>query len=275
VGLLKEDVFSISELYHENTKDREHLAPIMSNIPQQQGPWYRAFRKYPHRPKIRLEIPSPGTSPGLEEVIQKRRSLRKYTGEPVSLDKLSRLLFFSNGITGRTPVSDDAVLPLRASPSAGALYPIELYPVVLSVEGLEEGVYHYDVEGHALEFLQPGQYKEFFFKASHQQEMVLQSSVLFVMTAIFGRTKIKYGERGYRYVLLDAGHLAQNIYLESTALGLGCATIGGFLDDEVNKLIGVDGLLESVVYLAVVGKVTGTAPRAIPENCSQPHNKPE
>lgn len=127
--------------------------------------------------------------------------------------------------------------------------------MVFCVQGLQGGVYHYDVEGHALESVRPGGYQQFLYDATYRQEMVLHSSVVLVMTAIFPRTKIKYGERGYRYVLLDAGHLGQNVYLESVSLGLGCATVGGFLDDEINTLLGVDGLLESAVYLAVVGRV--------------------
>lgn len=263
MSLLKEDLFSISEVYHENTKDRPQVAPLLSNIPQHQGAWYRAFKKYPHRPRVELQVPSPRACPGLEEAIQRRRSIREYSGEQLSLDELSRLLFFGNGITAQAG-RDDLIPPLRASPSAGALYPIELYAVVFCVQGLQGGVYHYDVEGHALEFIRPGQYRETLYEATHRQEMVLQSSVVLVMTAVFGRTKVKYGERGYRYVLLDAGHLGQNIYLESTALGLGCATVGGFLDDNINMLLGVDGLLESVVYLAVVGRVAGSVPQGTP-----------
>lgn len=260
MALPKENLFSISELYHENTKDRKQVAPLLSNIPQQEAVWYQAFKKYPHRPKIALEVPAPSNAcPGLEEAIQRRRSMREFSGEPLSLDELSRLLFFGNGITKTEALSEEIVLSLRASPSAGALYPIEIYPVVFRVAGLQEGVYHYDVQGHSLELLSPGQYKDFMYEASHQQEMVLQSSAVFVMTAIFDRTRVKYGERGYRYVLLDAGHIAQNLYLECTALGLGCATIGGFVDDDVNSLLGVDGLLESVVYMAVVGRVAENA----------------
>ncbi|QUL98977.1 MAG: SagB/ThcOx family dehydrogenase [Candidatus Fermentithermobacillus carboniphilus] len=262
--LPEEDLFSISEIYHENTKDRKRVAPIMSKIPQQQWIWYRAFKKYPHKPRVTMEVPAPSASPGLEEVIQRRRTIREFSGESLSLEELARLLYFSNGITAKVR-SGDIELPLRASPSAGALYPIELYPVVFSVTGLEEGVYHYNVEDHVLEFLRPGDYREALYEASHRQEMLLLSSVLIVMTAIFGRTKIKYGERGYRYVLLDAGHLAQNLYLESTAQGLGCATIGGFLDDEVNGLLGVDGLLESAVYMAVIGKVLGNSRGTAPQ----------
>ncbi|NPV69307.1 MAG: SagB/ThcOx family dehydrogenase [Firmicutes bacterium] len=226
--------------------------------------WYRAFKKYPHCCRVVLEKPSPLPSPGLEEAVFRRRSIRDYSGQPLSLDEFGRVLFFSGGITGKI-VSGDVTIPLRASASAGALYPIELYPVVVAVDSLEPGVYHYDVEGNALELLRPGHYRNHLFEDCHRQDMILNASAIIVMTAMFARTKIKYGERGYRYILLDAGHLAQNIYLECTALGLGCATVGGFMDDNVNRLIGVDGLQESAVYIAVIGK---TAPGAGRRGCS-------
>ncbi len=254
MSIPRETLDSISEIYHENTKDRERVIPMDFGSVQATGPWHRAFKKYPHRPQIRLPIPEPGKTPGAEEVMMSRRTLREYTGEPVTMDEVGRLLYFTNGITGSLPL-DRGTLLLRSSPSAGALYPIEIYQVAFAVDGLPQGVYHYEVEGNALELVRPGYFLEEVFEITHRQEMVLRASVCLLLTAVFGRTKAKYGERGYRYVLLDAGHLAQNLYLESTALGLGCATIGGFLDDRANRLLGVDGLEESVVYMATVGRV--------------------
>ncbi len=308
----KENLMSISEVYHENTKDRRRLAPIMSNLPQQHGPWYKAFKRHPHKPQVRLEKPIADAGVGadaeadscadaesdscadadagadgveaaravvsladrvntgdvgraastypksesclaaiatpagmttsaraaFETILHARRSIRHFSSDPLTLDEINRLMYFSNGITAEMPLSGGGALPLRASPSAGALYPIEFYSVVFSAEGLQPGVYHYDPSGHTLEFLRPGDFRELCYEISHGQEMVRQSSVLIAMTAAFDRTKSKYGERGYRYVLLDAGHALQNLYLESTALGLGCCTIGGFLDDEANRRVG-------------------------------------
>ena len=241
----KEDLSSISEIYHENTKDRERVIPMAYNAPPASGPWYRAFKKYPHRPRVALEVPQPRSSPSAEETMRARRTVRLFTEEKLGLDDLGRLLYFTDGITGSQAL-DHGTLPLRASPSAGALYPIELYVASFSVDGLDEGIHHYEVEDNALEFIRPGQFRQDLFEVTHRQEMVLQSAAAILMTAMFGRTKSKYGERGYRYVLLDAGHLAQNLYLESTALGLGCATVGGFLDDKANHLLGIDGLDESL-----------------------------
>lgn len=254
MSIPRETLDSISEIYHENTKDRERVIPMDFGYAPATGPWHRAFKKYPHRPRLALSVPEPAASPGAEEVMRSRRTLRQFTGEPLTLTEVERLLYFTNGITGAVPL-EGGTLPLRASPSAGALYPIEVYLAALSVDGLEQGIYHYEVEGNALEFVRPGSFGEEIFEITHRQEMVREASACLFMTAMFGRTKHKYGERGYRYVLLDAGHLAQNLYLESTALGLGCATIGGFLDDRANRLIGVDGLEESVLYMAVVGRV--------------------
>lgn len=262
----KESLMSISEVYHENTKDRRRLAPIMSNLPQQHGPWYKAFKRHLHKPQVKLAKPvaegcEAATCPlvcqcmsAFDNLAQSRRSVRHFSADPLTLDEVNHLMYFSNGITAEMPLAGGGTLPLRASPSAGALYPIELYPIVFAAQGLEPGVYHYEPGGHTLEFLKQGDFKELCYEISHGQEMVRESAMVVAMVGVFDRTKAKYGERGYRYVLLDAGHLAQNLYLESTVLDLGCCTIGGFLDDEANHLLGLDGLSESVVYLAVVGR---------------------
>lgn len=263
-----ENLASISEIYHENTKDRERVVPMGYGGPVASGPWYRAYKKYPHRPRVTLRIPEPGQTPSAEDVMRNRRTLREFTGEPLEMEEIERLLYFTNGITGSLKL-DQGTLALRASPSAGALYPIEIYLAAFSVSGLPEGIYHYEVEDNVAELVRPGQYREDLFEISHRQEMVRQAAACMLLTAMFGRTKAKYGERGYRYVLLDAGHSAQNLYLESTALGLGCATIGGFLDDKANRLLGIDGLDESVVYMAVIGRVGsvgGGPPRASRES---------
>ena len=141
---------------------------------------------------------------------------------------------------------------LRVSPSAGARYPLEIYPLIFSAKDLDCGIYHYNVKSHSLELLKKGDFKSQFFKCVGQ-DMILKCSMLIVISAIFNRTKDKYGERGYRYVLLDAGHLAQNAYLIATRLSLGCCTIGGFLDNEINKLLKIDGLTESSIYLIAIG----------------------
>jgi SagB-type dehydrogenase family enzyme len=182
----------------------------------------------------------------VEEAIEQRRSIRDYSGEPLTMDQLSLLLHSASGIT-------EPSYPLRAGPSAGALYPLEVYPVVNRVDGLARGVYHYCPADHSLDLVKEGDFRTFLLTSTMGQNMVLRAGVVFVITAIFQRTRWKYQERTYRYVLLEAGHLGQNLYLAATSLGLGACAIGAFFDDQVNELVDVDGNKEAAIYLISIG----------------------
>ena len=141
----------------------------------------------------------------------------------------------------------------RTVPSAGALFPIETYLVVNNVKNLEKALYHYDIQAHALEELKVGCFSERLARAALGQEMCVDASVVLIWTGVFARSKWKYGQRAYRYVYLDAGHIAQNLALSAVSIGLGSCQIGAFFDDEINQVIGLDGVEESVLYLSVVG----------------------
>ena len=215
------------------------------------------FRSKPSRPpqykeypgKKRIELPTPeyrGIS--VEDAIRKRRSIRNYSDDPMTMKHLSQLLFAAQGITGKMYGQ-----PLRSAPSAGALYPFEVYVVVNSVEGLSQGIYHFDVRQHALVQLKSGDFSGKITSAGLDQEMLGEADVVFVLSAIFNRTRHKYGERGFRYVYMEAGHISQNIYLQAVSLGLASVAVGAFLDKKVNDLIEVDGKTEAVIYLHAVG----------------------
>ncbi len=182
----------------------------------------------------------------VEEAIQRRRSIREYSGQTVSLEKLSILLHSAYGIT-------EASHPLRASPSAGAEYPLEIYPVVNRVDGLASGVYHYRPAEHALELIKEGDQRSALLSATGGQDMVLKANTVVIIAAVFQRTRWRYQDRAYRYVMLDAGHVGQNLYLAATSLGLGACGIGAFPDDEANRLVEVDGEAEAVVYIVSIG----------------------
>lgn len=137
-----------------------------------------------------------------------------------------------------------------ASPAAGFLSSLV---VVFAVQGLEPGVYHYDVGHHGLELVRQGDFRQEVFQAAVVQEMLLGAGLALVLTAIFPRVQWKYTYRSYRYLLLEAGHLGHNVYLSATSMGLGCCAIGAFFDDQLNGLLGVDGQAEAVVYLMSVG----------------------
>jgi SagB-type dehydrogenase family enzyme len=204
----------------------------------------------PVAPKI-IPLPSPSLTGGpiLWKALEKRRSIRNYRPEPLSLQELSNLLWATQGIT------EKAFGPwYRTAPSAGALHPIDTYLVVNRVEGLEPGIYFFDVVEFSLILKRMGDFSGPIAQAALNQDMARTAAVVFVWVAVIQRSRQKYRQRAYRYIYLDCGHIAQNLYLAATALDLGCCGIAAIFDDEVNDLVGVDGQEETAIYLAMVGK---------------------
>ena len=198
----------------------------------------------------KIELPREVRFGGLSvgRAIEQRRSERDFLDRPLSLLELSQLLHYSYGITEERE-------RLRAAPSAGALYPIEIYPVVNNVEDLTRGVYHYSVGDHSLEMVRQGDFRTDMVRYALDQEMMATAAVVLVLSAVVGRSQWRYRERAYRYVLLEAGHISQNIYLVATALGLGTCAVGAFHDQGYDRIIGIDGEKEGVVYLMPVGRI--------------------
>lgn len=207
------------------------------------------YKRYSSVPRIELPPPSFDQAVSIWEVIKKRRSVREFKEEPISSSALSQILWASQGIT-----QDIQGMELRTVPSAGALYPIETYLVINNVSEIETGIYHYAVETHKLEQLKQGDFHTPIARAALDQEVAYGANVVFVWTAVFERSRWKYKQRAYRYVYLDAGHVAQNVALSAVALGLSSCQIGALYDDEANVLLGIDGVHESTVYMAAVGK---------------------
>jgi len=141
----------------------------------------------------------------------------------------------------------------RTAPSAGALYPVETYLSLFNIENIEPGIYHYAVETHELERLQSGDFRRKTAQAALDQDMAFAANAVFIWTAVFPRSKWKYKQRAYRYVYLDAGHIAGNLTLAAVALGLGSCQIAALYDDEANALLGIEGEKESVLYMSVLG----------------------
>lgn len=207
------------------------------------------YKLYPEAPRLVLPKPEIKNGPPIWEVIARRRSRRSYGGGPLPLGMLSQLLWAAQGISGATQGHE-----LRTTPSAGALYPVETYVLAQSVADVEPGVYHYDVRSHALERLGADDPSVRASEAALDQRFIASANVVFVWTAVFGRSAWKYGERAYRYVYLDAGHIAQNVALAAVALGLGSCQIAALFDDDVNDLLGIDGEAESALYMTAVGR---------------------
>ena len=209
----------------------------------------RTYKQYPDAPKIPLPPPQVDGGEPIWEVLRQRQSVRRYQDAPIEHAELSQLLWAGQGITR---VSGS--FGFRTAPSAGALYPVETYVVIHAVEGIEPGVYHYGVERHELDQLKIGDFRAEITQGALDQEMAFRASVVFVWTAVFERSKWKYRQRAYRYIYLDAGHIAQNVAIGAVALGLGSCQIAALYDDEANTLLGVDGLEESTIYMTAVGR---------------------
>ena len=206
------------------------------------------YKHYPNNPQIHLPATTSITAETLDAAIRQRKSIRDFSTKALSKKQLSFLLWASTGIQRR-----EHGFPYRTAPSAGALYPIETYVVIHNVEDIAPGVYHYNIKHHRLEELETGDFRSGITSSALDQQMCFHAAAVFVWTAIFNRSKCKYGERSYRYIYLDAGHIAQNLALSATSLHLGTCQIAALYDDEVNHLINVDGITESVIYLSAVG----------------------
>ena len=195
---------------------------------------------------IKLPEPKYDSHVSVEQTLQQRRSIRNYSDEPLTLAEISQLVWAAQGIT--SPEGQ------RTAPSAGALYPLELYLVVGNVNDLEPGIYKYKPEGHELLMILAGDKRDKLAAAALSQSFIKDGAVVMVLVAQYNRTTGKYGERGIRYVHMEAGHAAQNIYLQATALNLGTVVVGAFIDDEVKKIMQLPQE-ESPLYIMPVGKI--------------------
>lgn len=199
------------------------------------------------RETINIKLPEPryDSETSLETALLKRRSVREYTDEPLTLAEVSQLLWAAQGITDARG--------LRTAPSAGALYPLELYLVVGNVKNLPSGIYKYNIEKHQLSRVARGDKRPDLYSVALFQSPVYDAPAVIVIAAVYERTKAKYGERAVRYVHMEAGHAAQNVYLQAETLGLGTVCIGAFEDQEVKEVLKIKEE-EQPLYLMPVGR---------------------
>jgi len=206
------------------------------------------YKSYPSSKTISLPSQLQKTTLSFTEVLRKRRSIRAFSNQPLSKVDLAFLLWASTGVRRR-----ERGYEFRTAPSAGALYPIETYIAANNVEEVEKGIYHYNIKNHSLEEVKAGNFGDEIAHAALDQNMCATASAVFIWAAIFERSKWKYSQRAYRYVYLDAGHIAENLALAATSINCGSCNVGAFFDDEINSIVGIDGNEESAICLSVVG----------------------
>jgi len=194
-----------------------------------------------------IMLPEPRYESGvsIEETLRKRRSVRDYADEALTLPEVAQLLWAAQGNT--SPGGK------RTAPSAGALYPLEVYVVTGKVAGVTPGVYHYHPQSHKLEKVIDGEQRAALCRVALSQECIEQAAIDIIITAVYERTTATYGERGIRYVHMEAGHAAQNVYLQAEALGLGTVVIGAFRDETVKQVLGLPED-EEPLYIIPVGR---------------------
>lgn len=196
--------------------------------------------------EIFLSEPEKTGSVSLEETISGRRSIREYSLEEITEMQLSQLLWAIQGIT-------DKSTGFRAAPSAGASYPLEIYAAIGNAEGFDPGLYKYSPVNHSVLLVKTGDIRYEIFEAGLRQECIRNAPVVFIFTAVFERTSSIYGIRADRYVYIETGHAAQNLYLQSEALGLGTVAIGAFDDMKIKAALNLPPQ-EAPVYIMPVGR---------------------
>lgn len=246
------------ELFHENSKTsrfRPHPADA-----QVYGTMLKRHAALPmlHAPVTALPPAIAAVPKSLTEAMSGRESARDWPDieRPLTLEQLASFLYYTAGVTRRIADTGYGV-DFRVAPSGGGLYPVELFMHVREVDGLDPGLYHYDSPGHLLHQVREGDMASRLSSVFVQGEVPYRTTVMFFLTALFRRSTFKYRDRGYRFVLMEAGHMAQNMNLLASALSLPVLNIGGYLDRQLDELLEFDGVNQSVVYVVAIGGNAG------------------
>ena len=247
-----------SSYYHFSTKIEESLTPEEGRLyyekylkGRKQPPIYKT---YPDRPRIRLQADSGPEAPFFG-TLRRRRTVREFTGKPITFIQLSRIVYNTWGRVSHFQSRAYGLLLHKTSPSAGSRHPVETYAIVNNVDGLMPGLYHYSVEDNSLELLKTGDFAAKCVKFCAGQEWTRNANVVFFMTAVVARTAWKYRvPRAYRAFLLDVGHLSEAFLLVSNALGLGAFCVGIVCETLIERELGIDGVAEAVLFAVGAGQ---------------------
>jgi SagB-type dehydrogenase family enzyme len=244
------------ELFHENAKTgrfdkaltNEQVVAEMKNV----------YESFPYQNKKAIPLPDTLTpvNGSFEEIVLKRKTTARCKPVNITQEQLRTILHFGYGETRDNKHDEYISRPFRTVPSGGALYPLELYFFSNGhVEGLEAGLYHYSPIFNAVHLIKKGDFRKEIGATlvEFQSNLAFDLSVIVFITAVFQRSIFKYREKGYRFALMEAGHVSQNINLTATGLQFGVINIGGYYDREIDHFLEIDGLRHSTIYMTGIG----------------------
>lgn len=256
-----ENLFSPSEIFHEASKmhddDLEYYSWInqVNNNTEIRKIISKPYSHHRGTPSIKLPVCILSSDKAFIDIIKDRRSNRDFSNEFTDIQSLSNILYVGNGITSEFQDENGTEWNFRTAPSGGGLFPIDMYCLINNVENVSSGIYFYNNKLHSIEQIKEKDIREELIRTSPTlSDSINNCSFCILLSATFPRIKFKYKERAYRFALLEAGHIAQNILLASVAENHGAIPVGGFLDDEANKIINIDGVNSAVLYLIIIGK---------------------
>jgi SagB-type dehydrogenase family enzyme len=239
-----EDPTTLSLLFHLNSE------PWLNDEAYRSAAYHQEFKDVASEGRVAL--PSTPES-GLARLLRERRSCRAYRAQTMPLTAVAALASAAYGAVEVTELPDRTSFLRRSVPSAGGLFPLEIFVFAQRVEGLPDGLHHYDVRGHELRTVRRGNLIPDLEPVLYTYPFIRNANLIFALSAVFHRTQKKYGPRGYRYVLLEAGHVAQNVCLAAAEQDLSTLCMGGFVDSRFNRMLGLEPTLEGVVYTVAAG----------------------
>ncbi|MGH3003947.1 MAG: SagB/ThcOx family dehydrogenase [Gaiellaceae bacterium] len=254
------DVDDPAEAYHEASKlypsfaGRQTRGRLIEVNPEIAAATVRAVKRHSSAATVPLP-PFDFPNVSLGQAVGARKSTRSFARAAIELEALGTMLHGAYGVTHELdpPAPAGASPPFRTIPSGGGLYPLDLYVAALDVDGLPAGLYHFDPLRHLLERLRAGDLRGDLAAAVVHDNVIAAAAAVVVVSAMFWRTRFKYGQRGYRFALIEAGHSIQNLLLTAAAFELGAVPLGGFYDGLLDDLLFFDGVNEAAVYAAAVG----------------------
>lgn len=237
---------SSSEIFYKKTEIKKFPESKLDPASWPQAWKNIEYKGYQRMKSIKI-FPDRALKIRLSDALINRKSNREFNNKKLYFKTISTLLYYSAGINSEKSSN----LKYRFYPSAGARYPIEIYLLSINSE-LPNGLYHYYIKNNLLEELLT--FEKLNLNLFFDQDWIKNSGIIIILTGVYKRTTQKYGDRGYRYVLIEAGHLSQNLYLIASALNLSSCAIGGFVDDTLNELLDISNKKEHVIYCLALGR---------------------